>query len=120
MILPANPGVLFDFRRSVREWLLAANLEPSAQDALLLAVHEAVANGVEHANGSPVRVQGSVDNGGLIVEITTKGSWVVNEEADTWLAERGRGLSLMRGLTDELEILTDGGCVTIRLRQTQA
>lgn len=82
----------------------------------MLAVHEAVANGVEHGSGSPVRIEGSVDNGGLVVEVITKGLWVAKPEGDELLAERGRGLTLMRGLTDELEVLVDGECVTIRLR----
>ena len=86
------------------------------QDALVLAVHEAVANGLEHGSGSLVRVEGSVDNGGPVVEITTKGLWVAKHGADEVLAERGRGLTLMRGLTDGPEVLVDDECVTIRLR----
>ena len=55
----------------------------------MLAVHEAVANGVEHGSGSPVRVEGSVDDGGLVVEVTRKGLWVAKPEV---LAEHGGGV----------------------------
>jgi anti-sigma regulatory factor (Ser/Thr protein kinase) len=89
------------------------------QDALVLAVHEAVANGVEHGSGSPVRVEGGVDNGGLVVEVTTRELWVAKHQGDEAFAERGRGLTLMRGLTDELEVLVDDECVTIRLRPSR-
>ena len=82
----------------------------------MLAVHEAVANGVEHGSDSLVRVEGSANNGGLVVEVKTKGLWASNDEAIDVLAEGGRGLTLMRGLTDDLEVLVDDECVTIRLR----
>ena len=115
--LPANPAVLQGFRNSLSNWLGGADIGHVAQDALVLAVHEAVANGIEHGSGSPVRVQGSVENGDLVVEITTNGSWEPSASKDT-LAERGRGLALMRGLT-ELQLLVDNDCVVIRLRPPQ-
>jgi anti-sigma regulatory factor (Ser/Thr protein kinase) len=118
--LPADPAVLFEFRRSLREWLQTAQLDPGAQDALVLAVHEAVANGIEHGSGLPVRVEGSAEDGYPVVEVTTEGSWQPGRSGlDGALAERGRGLALMRGLTDQLELLVDDRCVTIRLRPSQ-
>jgi anti-sigma regulatory factor (Ser/Thr protein kinase) len=100
---------------------VTADLETGARDALVLAIHEAVANGVEHASGSPVRVEGRVENGALLFEIKTKGSWQLSQgAADQVLAERGRGLTLMRGLTEQLEVLVDDESVTIRLRPSQA
>ncbi len=116
--VPASPGVLFQFRRSLRDWLQTCELGSRAADALVLAVHEAVANGIEHGSGSPVRVEGSAQDGDLVVEITTKGSWKPGSEGDGAFAERGRGLALMRALT-EFELLNDGCCVTIRLRPSQ-
>lgn len=118
--VPANPSVLFQFRHSLRDWLQTAELESGAADALVLAVHEAVANGIEHGSGSRVLVQGRAGNGDLVVEITTKGSWKAGSESegDGALAERGRGLALIDALT-ELELLVHDGCVTIRLRPSQ-
>jgi anti-sigma regulatory factor (Ser/Thr protein kinase) len=114
--LPADATVLFEFRRSLRHWLHTADLESGAEDALVLAVHEAVANGIEHGSGSPIRVEGSADDGDLVVEVTTNGSWDPRSTEDGALAQHGRGLTLMRRLTDKLELLVDDGCVTIRLR----
>jgi anti-sigma regulatory factor (Ser/Thr protein kinase) len=116
--VPASPGVLLNFRHSLRAWLHTAELGSGAVDALVLAVHEAVANGIEHGSGSPVRVEGSVEDGDLVVEITSRGSWNAGSDGDGPLAERGRGLALMRALT-EMELLVDDGCVTIRLRPSQ-
>ena len=112
----ADASVLFEFRRSLRGLASTADLESGAEDALVLAVHEAVANGIEHGRDSPVRVEGSATDGGLVVEVTTKGSWDFGSTEDGALAQRGRGLTLMRRLTEELELLVDDGNVTIRLR----
>jgi anti-sigma regulatory factor (Ser/Thr protein kinase) len=116
--LPANPAVLQGFRQSLSNWLGGAEIGQVAQDALVLAAHGAVANGIEHGSGSPVRVQGTVENGDLVVEITTNGSWGSTSESEDTLAERGRGVALMRGLT-ELQLRVDDDCVVIRLRPPQ-
>jgi anti-sigma regulatory factor (Ser/Thr protein kinase) len=114
-MVPADPGVLFQVRQSLRGWLHTAEFGSEAIDAMVLAVHEAVANGIEHGGGSPVRVEGRAEDGDLVVEVTTKGAWKAGSEGDGALAERGRGLALMRALT-KLELLVGDGCVTIRLR----
>lgn len=83
----------------------------------MLAVHEAVANGFEHGmSGTPVVVGGRVDDGVVIVEITTAGSWEASGEGGLSDELRGRGLQLMRGLTNGVEIVPDGEFVTVRLR----
>lgn len=92
-------------------------LSHEEQDAVLLAVHEAVVNGIEHGTrGSPVLVAARFEDGDLIAEITTVGAWVAEQEADATVDDWGRGLALMRGLTDGLEIVVDDECVTVRLR----
>lgn len=113
--VPADSALLFEFRQSLRTWL-RTQVGPDTQDALMLAVHEAVANGVEHGNGSRVLVDARVDDRGLVIEISTEGSWEPESRQSDPLDERGRGLALMRGLTDELELLVDEDGVSIRLR----
>ena len=110
--LPADAAVLFEFRRSLRDWLQTADLESGAEDALVLAVHEAVANGIEHGGGSSVRVDRRADVDDLVVAVTTEGSWDLGSGEDDALAQRGRGLALMRRLTE-------ARYVTIRLRPSQ-
>lgn len=112
--LPAARAALFGFRQELRDWLQALPLAPRVRDALVLAAHEAVANGIEHGNGSPVRVEGNSNGRELVIDVTTKGSWAPSEQDDP-LAERGRGMTLIRALT-EFELLVGDGHVTIRLR----
>jgi anti-sigma regulatory factor (Ser/Thr protein kinase) len=118
-IVPANRALLFGFRLALRDWLETLSLARGVEDALVVAVHEAVSNGVEHGSGEPVRVEGTAMRRRPVVEVTTKGSWIATEESDGALAERGRGLALMRALTD-LELQVVDGCVTIRLRPSQS
>jgi anti-sigma regulatory factor (Ser/Thr protein kinase) len=115
--LPANPAVLFAFRHSLREWLQSVYLDAQPRDQLVLAVHEAVVNGMEHGvDGRPVVVSGCRQGCDVIVEVSTSGSWTQAAGPAELLDERGRGLALMRGLLDALEILVEGELVTLRLR----
>lgn len=83
----------------------------------MLAVHEAVANGIDHGvSGEPVGVAARVENGDVMVEITTAGAWKEPSEGGSAGDSRGRGLPLMRGLTNGLEILVSGEFVIVRLR----
>lgn len=93
-----------------------ARLDTGAGDALVLAVHEAVANGMEHGSASSVVVEGRVEESDLVVEITTEGAWRMGPGSHSLLDERGRGLALMRELTSGLDVLVDGERVTLRLR----
>jgi anti-sigma regulatory factor (Ser/Thr protein kinase) len=115
--LPANPAVLFAFRHSLREWLESVHLDLRLQDQVVLAVHEAVVNGMDHGvGGRPVVVSGYRQGREVIVEVSTSGSWTQHAGPAQLLDQRGRGLALMRGLLDGLEILDEGELVTLRLR----
>ncbi len=65
---------------------------------------EACNNAVEHAyNGNgpgAVVLTGSLIADVLHLEVSDRGRWVVNEASD----ERGRGLHLMNGLMDRVEV----------------
>lgn len=115
--LAPNPALLFNFRASLREWLCRASLPLDSREGLVLAVHEAVANGIDHGvSGEPVVVGARVENGDVIVEITTAGSWKEPSDGGSSGDSRGRGLRLMKGLTNEREILVSGEFVIVRLR----
>ena len=115
--LAPDPALLFDFRASLREWLRRASLALEDREALVLAVHEAVANGIDHGTpGEPVVVGARLEDSDVIIEITTAGSWEEPAGGGFSGDSRGRGLRLIRGLTNELEILVSGEFVIVRLR----
>ena len=116
VILPSDSAFLYGLRRRLTTWLRSVSLPDAAIDSLVLATHEAAANGIEHASsGSPVIVDARVENGQVILDVTTTGRWGAQSHGSQ-SDERGRGLGLIRGVVPDPEILLDGERVTVRLR----
>ena len=102
--LPAVPENLRVIRRRLGAWLQRVGFEEGAAAEIVLAVSEACNNAVEHAyNGNGpggVSLSATLVADVLHLEIADGGRWVVNEPSD----ERGRGIHLMNGLMDKVEI----------------
>ena len=111
--LPADPGLLSEFRQQLAAWLEAAAVAPRARDAILLAAHEAAANAIEHA-AAPVTVVGRVEPDVILIEVTSAGRWAARPQQVS--AERGRGIALMKGLLSDVEILAEEEQTIVRLR----
>lgn len=100
--VPAVPGRLAALRHALAEWADRIGLSTGDQEALVLATYEAMANSVEHAY--PDQIQGvlevrahrDVEEGRAVVTVTDYGRWKPPEPSG---GLRGRGLSLIRGLT---------------------
>ena len=114
--LPALSSSLKPLRIAIRRWLEHVRADRQATADLLTAVGEACANAVEHAYG-PV-------GGTVSVSLKYRPPDVLVTVADTgrWRAPRGsfrgRGLTLMRALSDEVVIeRTDTG-TRIQIRRT--
>jgi anti-anti-sigma factor len=114
--LPAQPGQLAALRLSLHRWL--ADLGASSQDivATELAVLEAAANVVEHAYSEPggrLVVEGTADgNGRVYLTVSDTGTWL---PAGADPGTRGRGLLMMRGSMDSVEIETGEDGTTVLL-----
>ncbi len=102
--LPAIPENLRVIRRRLGAWLRRVGFEGEAAAEIVLAVSEGCNNAVEHAyNGhgpGGVSLSATLVADVLHLEIADRGRWVVNEPTD----ERGRGIHLMSGLMDKVEI----------------
>lgn len=115
LTLAPEPGLLREFRHRLTRWLERAGVSRQARDAILLAAHEAAANGIEHAaREGPVTVLGRVEEDAILIEIRSAGAWGahLHEASD----ERGRGLILMKQLMSEVEIVAEAERTTVRLR----
>jgi serine/threonine-protein kinase RsbW len=121
--LPVNTGSPGEARRQLRRWLTCRGWPERETGDLLLAVSEAVSNSVEHAypapNGEHQRVELRVtDQPGpdhthqAVVMVTDQGCWLP-PPADP--GDRGRGLQLMRLLTDSLAMSTGAAGTTVRM-----
>lgn len=101
-------------RRMLARWLSNAGATRADVDDLTLAAAEACANSIEHAYGlapGVVEVRARISAGpGVTVSISDFGNWRAPRGKN-----RGRGLVLMEGLTDGVEVLRRDEGTTVEL-----
>jgi serine/threonine-protein kinase RsbW len=119
MRIPAQVRELHGVRRALGTWLDGQGAPPEVGAEVALAVHEAAANAVEHAyprGAGDLIVRARHDDGRLVVVVEDEGEWRPPSRTD----QRGRGLALMHGLMDDVEIVPSrtgsGTRVTLRRR----
>ncbi|NMI00393.1 SpoIIE family protein phosphatase [Pseudonocardia acidicola] len=116
---PADAERLAPLRRTVSTWCAQAGLGEDALTDLQLALGEAVTNAVEHAYRAttPGEVDIALDlqsDGSVIARVADTGRWRP-PPADP--GYRGRGLALIRELTQDVDVVPgeDGTVVRFRL-----
>lgn len=103
--VPSDQEGLVGMRADLRDWLERADLEDdSVAEDVVLAVWEACANAVEHAQ-DPAELRFRLhamldDTGWLRVEVLDSGSWKPGEGSP----DRGLGLRLMRSLMERVDV----------------
>ena len=116
LTLPAEPESLPGLRRRLGRFLHAAGASDAEQYEITLSVCEAAGNAIEHAYGpgdAEFRVELRVDGQELTADVRDDGSW-----REPRGAERGRGLKIIDGLMDEVEVLPEEGGTVVRMRRT--
>ena len=114
--LPATTSSLKPLRIAMRRWLGHLRVDRQATADLLTAVGEACSNAVEHAYGPC--------GGTITVRLTYRPPDVIALIDDTgrWRAPRGsfrgRGITLMRALCDEVTIDRTDTDTRVRIRRT--
>jgi PAS domain S-box-containing protein len=101
----ATAGQLVDIRQRLAVWLRSAEVPDALAADVVLVVNEACTNCVEHAyRGHPVGttlLQAKIADGEVQARVADSGSWKP-PAADP--GNSGRGLVLMRALSDRMEI----------------
>jgi serine phosphatase RsbU (regulator of sigma subunit)/anti-sigma regulatory factor (Ser/Thr protein kinase)/anti-anti-sigma regulatory factor len=124
--LVANEHAAVVTREAVRGWLRERAIRIDDLDVVLHAVTELVDNVADHAydrHGGPLDVAGALhDDGTLGLVVRDEGRW----EGRPWppgpgrggreSGGRGRGLALIRGTVDHLDIDTGDGGTTVTVR----
>lgn len=111
--LSTQPAVA---RRQLQEMLSGAHW-PGNVDGVLLAVHEALVNAQRHGGGAS-RAMACFDGESLLVEVWDRGGGFRiprSKSVPDALAERGRGLFLMRRLATQVRVARAGREVGLRL-----
>jgi len=107
MRIPAQVAELHGVRRALVRWLERQGAPPEVGAEVALAVHEAAANAVEHAyprGAGELMVRARHEDDRLVVVVEDEGDWRPPSRTD----QRGRGLTLMHGLMDDVEIVPSG------------
>ncbi|MCW2717211.1 SpoIIE family protein phosphatase [Pseudonocardia sp.] len=114
--LPALATGLPGMRRAVRAWSVASGLGDEQLDDLQFALGEAVSNAVEHAyrDEAPGTVRYRLErtaSGDVKGEIVDTGTW---RPVPADPGHRGRGLEMIRALTEDVVVETHDGGTTVR------
>jgi anti-sigma regulatory factor (Ser/Thr protein kinase) len=109
-------------RHFLEDWLVRVPVEPAEATDLLLVATELAANAVRHASGQrgSVLMRASVDGPNVVLEVEDDGGHPMplpdqTDDLPLPLAERGRGLFLVRALVDELDSSVLEGRTLIRV-----
>lgn len=116
--VPAVPGRLAGLRHTLAKWAMRAGLTEEDTEAVVLASYEAMANTVEHAYRDQtqgvldVRAEVDDEQGRIVVTVTDYGQWQPPQPSG---GLRGRGLSLIQGLTTTSTITPTTGGTTVSM-----
>jgi PAS domain S-box-containing protein len=113
--LPADPGSLVGLRRRLGRFLEAAGANDHETFEIMLTVCEAAGNAIEHAYGpgdATFEVEAEVDEGQVVATVRDRGTWRERRGE-----HRGRGIAIMRGLMDGVEVSTEDGGTVVRMRR---
>jgi PAS domain S-box-containing protein len=115
--IDAIPARLSDVRHQLTAWLRGAGVPEMQAADIVLVVNEACSNSAEHAyrglDPGPMRVEGAVDDQHIHIRVADSGSWKT-PPADP--GTRGRGLLLMRTLSEEVDLEGTAHGTTVGMR----
>jgi serine/threonine-protein kinase RsbW len=118
--VPGLTQMLPIIRAEHRRWTEAADLDVDLAHDIILAVNEAAANAIEHADRTPrerpttvVVFAGQVQPGGMVyVVVSDHGRWQPPSIEDSI---RGRGISMVKALADRFALHHDETGTTVLL-----
>jgi len=105
MEIPADPECLAEARRFAEEATAEAGLPDPGRYLLVVAVHEAVVNAMQHGSrgGGPVRITSCVDARAISFAVADNGEeFPLRPNTSPNLEDCGRGLTLMFHGVDEI------------------
>jgi anti-sigma regulatory factor (Ser/Thr protein kinase) len=116
LILPAEPEALGGLRRRLARFLHAVGASEEESYEITLTISEAAGNAIEHAYGpgdARFEVEAALEGGEVVALVRDTGSWREQRGVD----QRGRGLRLIEGLMDHVEVSTGSDGTVVRMRR---
>ncbi|MET9212856.1 MULTISPECIES: SpoIIE family protein phosphatase [unclassified Nocardia] len=114
--IPAAAAELTGLRRNLYRWFATAAVPHDLAADLVAAANEACSNSVEHAyrDAEPGRVTltATCEGDRVVIEVTDSGRWI---PTPTDPGFRGRGVEMMRVLTEDLEFGHDEKGTRVRM-----
>ncbi|OBH57782.1 SpoIIE family protein phosphatase [Mycobacterium sp. E2479] len=119
-VVPAAPAQIPVAREQLRDWLNTIEVLPGRETDILLATGEAVTNAIEHGSRNEPRQTVSVEaflrQNTVVITVSDTGRWVGDSSASLRSRRRGRGLTLMSGLADDVETRRTSAGTRVTLR----
>jgi PAS domain S-box-containing protein len=115
LTLPTEPGSLAQLRRRLARFLHATGATELEQYEITLTICEAAGNAIEHAYGpgdATYEVEVRFEGGVLTAVVRDTGSW-----RDRRGEHRGRGLSIIEDLMDDVAVERAEGGTLVRMRR---
>ncbi|MFE2755333.1 SpoIIE family protein phosphatase [Actinosynnema sp. NPDC059335] len=114
---PAQASELAPVRDSLRAWLRSCDVTAQQTLNILVAAGEACTNAIEHGHrdrlGGAIRLRASAFPDQVRLIVTDSGTWRTPDPVVE--AHRGRGLQVMRGLVDDVTVLSGAGGTTVEM-----
>ncbi|MFG3705932.1 SpoIIE family protein phosphatase [Micromonospora sp. NPDC047670] len=118
LTLPTDPAALRPMRRQMTDWLHTIGVGAQDTSDLIHALGEAAGNAIEHASSRDTPATFSVeavlhDDGVVDLTCADRGRWrpPVPDPGG-----RGRGLAMIRGFVDHLDVIRTDDGTTLRMR----
>ncbi len=103
-------------RHDVERWAQDAGLGEELVEDVVLAAHEALANVADHAypdGAGDAWLEARCADGAVEASVRDEGAWRTPAADPGW---RGRGLMIIRGLADAVDVHHDGSGTVVRMR----
>jgi signal transduction histidine kinase/CheY-like chemotaxis protein len=122
--VPASLDYIAEARHRLRDWISGVDVEPQRESDILLAIGEAVTNAIEHGSGGDatktVSIEAFVRGHTITATICDAGQWSGDSSASQRDLQRGRGLTMINGLADDVKTSRTPGGTRITLSFARA